>query len=182
MKIVDEKGKLFGKINLIDLLAIIILVAAVVLLAARFLAPSGPAGKSETAKLTYTVQAQAVDQATYDQVLRFLAEGEGKDQLMANGELVDGAYVVGVEATPHINYNTDANGQTVVAIEDYDNGRLDLLFTVEAQVEDATTSLVGTQEVRVAKSHILKTTHFEFPYTLVQSCTWDNGTSGQQGA
>ena len=40
MKIVDEKGKLFGKINLIDFLALVLVVAALVLMAVRFLLPA----------------------------------------------------------------------------------------------------------------------------------------------
>ena len=32
MKLVDEKGKLFGKLNIVDLLVIIVIVAAAVLL------------------------------------------------------------------------------------------------------------------------------------------------------
>ena len=32
---------------------------------------------------------------------------------------------------------------------------------------------VGTQEVRVGKGHILKTTHFEFNYGVIQTCEWE---------
>lgn len=170
MKIVDEKGKLFGKINVIDLLVVLVLVAAVIFLAVRFLG-GGSNVVDQTTKITYTTTATSVEQATYDEVLRHLAEAGGKDQLMANGELVDG-YVVKAEAVPHVNYSTDAQGNVVRSVEDYDGGRLDVTFTVEANVADPIATKVGTQEVRVAKNHILKTVHFEFPYTTVMTCDW----------
>ncbi len=172
MKITDEKGKLFGKINLIDLLVLVLVAAALILLAVRFLLPSGN-GPAAAAKLTYTAQVQGVDQATYDEVMRQMENAGGKDQLMANGELVDGAYVTKVEATPHVGYNVNELGEVVRDVEDFDGGRWDLLFTVEADVADVVTNKVGTQEVRVAKSHILKTAHFEFGYSLIMSCDWE---------
>lgn len=172
MKIVDEKGKLFGKLNLIDFLALVILAVALIFLAARFLLPSGSSSIGGSTKLVYTAQVQTVDQPTYQEVLRFLEQGGGRDQLMANGELLD-AYVTGVVAEPHVNYSPNDLGTVVRYVEDFDGGRLDLTFTVEANVADPVTSKVGTQEVRVAKSHILKTTHFEFPYSVIMTCDWE---------
>ncbi len=172
MKIVDEKGKLFGKINLIDLLALVLVAAALILLAVRFLRPAGDDPVSGTTKLIYTAQVQSVDQATYDEVMRQMENAGGKDQLMANGELLD-AYVTKVEAAPHVGYSVDAAGNVLRIVEDFEGGRFDLTFTVEANVPDAVTNKVGTQEVRVAKSHILKTTHFEFPYSIIMTCDWE---------
>lgn len=172
MKIIDEKGKLFGKINLIDLLALVLIVAALVLLAVRFLLPSGSDPINGATKLTYTAQVQSVDQATYEEVMRQMENAGGRDQLMANGELLD-AYVTKVEAVPHVGYNTNAAGEVVRDVEDFEGGRLDLTFTVEANVADVVTNKVGTQEVRVAKSHILKTAHFEFSYSLIMTCDWE---------
>lgn len=173
MKIIDEKGKLFGKINVIDLLVLVLIVAALILVAARFLAPSGSNVIDSTTKLTYTTQVSGVDQSIYDEVQRQMSDAGGKDQLMADGKLVD-AYITGVEATPHVNYSVDAQGNVVRSVEDYDGGRLDLTFTVEANVADPITNKVGTQEVRVAKPHILKTTHFEFTYSTILTCDWQD--------
>lgn len=171
MKIVDEKGKLFGKLNIIDLLAILVLVAAVIFAAARFLGPSVDDSAASGAKLTYTTMVGAVEPAVYDEVLRQIEAAGGRDQLMANGEMVD-AYVVDVEAVPHVNYSADAAGNIVRSEEDFPDGRLDVTFTIEANVPDVTTNLVGTQEVRVGKTHIVKTTHFEFGYSVIASCDW----------
>lgn len=171
MKIVDEKGKLFGKLNVIDFLAIVVLIAAVIFVAVRFLLPKEGDSMGATTKLTYTVQVNGIDQPTYEEVMRHMAANEGRDQLMANGEMVD-AYVTNVEATPHVNYATDAQGAVVRTVEDYADGRLDLTFTIEANVDNPTVNKVGTQEVRVGKSHIVKTVHFEFTYGTIMTCDW----------
>lgn len=172
MKIIDEKGKLFGKINLIDLLVVVILIAAVLFLALRFVKGSSTDPVSSPTKLTYTTQVSGVSPELYAEVQRQLDNAGGRDQLMANGDLVD-AYITGVTATPHVNLQPDANGVITSSVEQGDRARLDLVFTVEANVANPTTNTVGTQEVRVGKSHILKTTHIEFSYGVILTCDWE---------
>ena len=60
MKLVDEKGKLFGKLNIVDLLVIIVIVAAAVLLAFKLLGGSGGVGAA-VPQVTYTVRVMEVD-------------------------------------------------------------------------------------------------------------------------
>lgn len=172
MKIIDEKGKLFGKINLIDLLVVLVLIAAILFLAVRFTrgGDADPVGSST--KLNYTVLVTGISPDVYAEVQRQLANAGGADQLMANGEMVS-AYVTGVTAAPHINFQPDANGVVIASEEQGDDARLDLTFTVEATVPDPTVNLVGTQEIRVGKTHILKTTHFEFSYGSILTCDWE---------
>lgn len=57
---VDEKGKLFGKLNIVDLLVIIVIVAAAVLLAFKLLGGSGGVGAA-VPQVTYTVRVMEVD-------------------------------------------------------------------------------------------------------------------------
>ncbi len=171
MKIVDEKGKLFGKINLIDLLVVIVLIAAVLFLAVRLTKGSDGNPVNSSTKLTYTTLVSNVTPEVYAEVQRQLATAGGKDQLMASGDLLDG-YVTKVESRPHMNYQPDANGAVVPSEETGDNARLDLIFTVEVNVVNPIVNEVGTQEVRVGKTHILKTTHFEFSYGTVLTCDW----------
>lgn len=172
MKIIDEKGKLFGKLNLIDLLVVLILVAALLFLAVRFIKGSDANPVNSSTKLTYTTLVTNVTPETYVEVQRQLAAAGGRDQLMASGELLDG-YVTGVTATPHVNYQPDANGVVTASEEKGEKARLDLIFTAEVNVPNPIVNEVGTQEVRVGKTHILKTTHFEFSYGTVLTCDWD---------
>lgn len=171
MKIVDEKGKLFGKLNLIDLLVVVVLIAALLFLALRVTRGDGANPVNASTKLTYTTLVTAVNPQVYEEVQRQLAAAGGRDQLMASGDLLD-AYVTGVTAAPHVNYQPDANGVVTSSVETGDDARLDLTFTVEANVPNPIVNEVGTQEVRVGKTHILKTTHFEFTYGTVLTCNW----------
>jgi hypothetical protein len=97
-------------------------------------------------------------------------QNELPSQLMASGELLDG-YVTKVEATPaeEDEYSiSESNGVTTISRED--SGEYDLVFTIEATVEDNVTSELGTQEIRVGKSHIVKTTTFELEGGTILTC------------
>lgn len=170
MKIIDEKGKLFGKLNLIDLLVVVVLIAALLFLALRFTGGRANPIASST-KLTYTAMVPNITPDVYAEIQRQLDNNGGRDQLMASGNLVDG-YVTGVTATPHINYQPDDNGVVTASVEQGDNARLDLVFTIEANVVNPTVNEVGTQEVRVGKTHIVKTVHFELNYGTILTCDW----------
>ena len=177
MKLVDEKGKLFGKINIIDLLVLVVIILALGFAALRLRGGEAANPVTNLTKLTYTVKVGPLDDNTYREVLRQLEATKGEDgkyhdQLMADGAPQDG-YITGLVAEPHKTYETDSEGQIVPSVEDpYQGGRWDLIFTVEANVPSTVTNKVGTQEVRVGKSHILKTTHIEFQYSTIQTCDW----------
>ena len=139
MKIIDEKGRLFGKLNLIDLL-VIVLILAVVFVAVWKLGGSkaAEAATSEKHELKYTVLFEDVPADVCD----FAAAQEGA-QLTNSGKLID-AYIVSAAA------------------EQAENGHFTLRVTVSA---DATYSgyvyKVGSQEVRVGYEYIVKTSEFE---------------------
>ena len=85
-------------------------------------------------------------------------------ELKDNG---DGTYTI----TLSVQGYTDESSETVELPADKD--LLDLTFTVEATVPDAATNELGTQEVRIGKSHNLKTTHFEFASGIITGCEWE---------
>ncbi|MEG2420919.1 MAG: DUF4330 domain-containing protein [Oscillospiraceae bacterium] len=170
MKMVDEKGKLFGKINIIDLLILILLVAALALVGWKIIGNRNMANIGETTKITYVARVNGVEKTIADEVLKYVDKASGKkDQLMANGEMLD-AYVTDVTTVPHLNYNTDAQGNVVIVSDQGPDAREDLFFTVEAEVENPIVNKVGTQEVRTGKNHIVKTANFEFGYSIIYSC------------
>ncbi|MEG1241177.1 MAG: DUF4330 domain-containing protein [Oscillospiraceae bacterium] len=169
MKVVDEKGKLFGKINIIDLLVIILVIAAIALVGWKVIGNRGGVIGTTTG-ITYVAVAPEVAPEVYEEICTYVNRAEGKkDQLMANGDLLNG-YVVDVTAAPHVNYEPDAAGKVTASIEEGPNARLDLTFTIEAQVANPTVNKIGTQEVRVGKGHIVKTAHFELEKSQIISC------------
>ena len=100
MKVVDEKGKLFGKLNIIDLLVVVLLIVAVALVATKLLGKDS-AGSVGTTVLTYTVKVEGVDPQVYEGVRDYIPSDGTGDQLMANGEMVD-AWVVEVTSEPYV--------------------------------------------------------------------------------
>lgn len=177
MKVVDEKGKLFGKLNLIDLLVIILIIAAAVVVGVKVLG-GGSEGSASGTKLTYTVRVTAQSTELADRVAEYVDTATGKrDQLMAGGNLLD-AYVVDYWTEP-TQYNRMNDG----TVEIYDGtaaeeaGLVDICFVIEAYVGSTVTNEVGTQEVRLGKTHIVKTTHLEFSNGTIESCTWEQKTA-----
>lgn len=169
---IDEKGRLFGKINIVDLLVILVIVIAAVVLGMKFLKPggSGAVGGSVTKHhVEYTVLVENVQPAVYESIKNNYIPST----LMASGELLDGQ-VTGVEAKPHGgDVSVSTSGDTVAFTTD--KGLLDLTFTVECNVANPITTEIGTQEVRVGKSHILKTDKFELN-GVVLACEWTEVT------
>ena len=164
MKVIDEKGRLFGKLNIVDLLVIILIVAVAVVLGMKFLGGNGGTVGETAPAIRYTVRVTQADPASYEYVCRYVDKEAGlKDQLMASGKLLNG-YVVDVTAQPHEPLATDVTG----------GDTLDLTFTIEAVPADRLTGTVGTQEVRIGKDeHIVKTAHFEFMEGVVLTVDWE---------
>lgn len=103
--IIDEKGKLFGKINLIDLLIIVVVIAAVGVLGYKFLAPKATGGN---------VQSVAEVKYFIEEVSDFVAdEVKVGDKLMDESKNVELGVVTNVEYGDAVSYGTDANGKWV---------------------------------------------------------------------
>ena len=58
----------------------------------------------------------------------------------------------------------------------------DLTFTVEAYVLNNIKTELGSQEVRVGKTHIVKTTHYELNGGVILTCQWKEGTGADNAA
>lgn len=172
MKVIDEKGRLFGKLNVIDLLALLLVAAVAVLLVVRMAKgrSSGlPTSDKDPVTIVYTVTVPNVQPESYEVVRRFVDKSAGKtDQLMTGTQLLSG-YVTDCVAVPHISYTTDANGQVSAVPSSGEDKRLDLTFTLEATVTNTVTNAVGSQEVRVGNSQYVKTAHFDFYGTILDA-------------
>lgn len=158
MSVIDKKGRIFGKLNIIDLIVILLIIAAVAVLGSKLASPGSDAD-GEGQQVVYTVLVRNVAPEVYEDI-----KGMLPSQLYAEDELQNG-YVTKVEATP---VETDVYG--TVDIARGVPGNLDLVFTIEATVEDNVSSKLGSQEIRVGKYHIVKTTEFELDYGTILTC------------
>ena len=163
---IDEKGRLFGKINIVDLLVILVIVVAAAVLGVKFLGPNSTvAVNPKTTQVTYKVLVESVQPEVYENIQQYIPS-----TLMASGELLDGQ-VIAVEAKPHTtNATVSASGDMLLVSTD--KGLLDLTFTVQCNVVNTITSEIGTQEVRLGKSHIVKTDKFEMSSGTITYCVW----------
>jgi len=160
MSIIDKKGKLFGKINIIDLVAVILIVAVVGLLGTKLLGGGSDELGGSGQSVVYTVKADGVD----EEVVHFIQKEleKGPSQLVASGELQNG-YVTKMEAT--LSEKTylavrEIPTADLTALDSTIAGTYDVVFTVEATIQDSPSSKLGTQEIRAGMTHVLKTTTF----------------------
>lgn len=198
MKLFDEKGKLFGKINIIDLLVILVVAAALIVVGVKVLggnkADQPPSSSTDSSgnsaqtadpestpvlpvksKLTYTVRVTAQHKEIAEHLAEYIDFTAGKkDQIMHSGVMIEDAYVVDFWTEP-CRYNVTSDGavEMIAAAEAEAAGLVDLCFVVESVVPDAITSKVGVIEVRIGKEHILKTAHLEFVDGVVVDCQWE---------
>ena len=154
MKIIDEKGRLFGKINLIDLLVIILVVAVVAAVGWKVVGKKAAASVSNNShEITYTVlfEDQPVEIAEF-------AETQIGAQLVNNAKIVP-AEIVSCDAVSSI--------RTL--------GHVDLSITIRATATFSSNVWnVGSQEVRVGYEYILKTSEFELT-GIISGMEADNG-------
>jgi hypothetical protein len=170
MSIIDEKGKMFGKLNIIDLLVILLAVVLIAFVGFKLIGKGGGGSAAGTSALiTYTVEVRGVEPEVYKSICDFVnLDQNKKDQLVSDAKLVSDAYVINVTSTPYISYAEDA----LKAGGSNDN-RLTLVFTIQAKVADTNANKVGSQEVRIGNTHILKTAHIELDTGVIQSCVWN---------
>ena len=170
---IDEKGRLFGKINIVDLIVILVIVIAAVVVGMKFLGGSGNSviNPAKT-PVRYTVLVEGVEPEVYENIQRYIP-----GQLMASGEMLDGYVtdVTPVEGREHTATVDTTEGALEIPVN---NGKLDLIFTIECNVVNPITTEIGTQEVRIGKSHIVKTDRFEMATGTIIACEWDDGTEG----
>ena len=139
MKIIDEKGRLFGKLHLLDLLVIVLVLA--VIFAVVWKLGAGKAAENASAQ-SYGVDFTVVVDDVHEEVGRFAETQVGK-QLTNSGKLLD-ATLIGCEYEPQ------------------DDGKYTLYLSVEgtASMSEMVYKL-GPQDVRVGFEYIVKTSSFE---------------------
>jgi len=154
----EEKKRRVGKFNIVDIIIVVILLAGGAFLGMKLLGGGGDVVGTST-RIEYTVLVPDVNPEACKNIMA-IQEKLGQVQLMANGALVDG-YVTDVTYGPHITHEPNAEGIIVTAVEEGENAHVDMTFTIEAAVSSTVTYKVGTQEVRVGKGHIVKTSEYE---------------------
>ncbi len=133
---IDEKGRLFGKLNLLDLFLIILFVA-IAIFACLFL--SGNSGSNSTVPVSYVVEIQNKEEAYFDHVIIGETVSDG----------ITGAYlgtISGFEKKP-AQVIAQANDKLVIANPE---GRFDGYITISADATEAYPDLVlGGEPIKI---------------------------------
>jgi len=156
LKVLDEKGRLFGKINLVDFAVVVGIVLVVGAVGWKLMGDkvtSAAQGFADTPVLRYEVVCYNINPEIAE-----YAESHVDTQLMSNGDMLN-ATIVDATVKPSYAVALDADGN---AVQIEDPSMRTVHFTIEAKVAPtANAYAVGSQEIRVGKTHIVKTVLLE---------------------
>ncbi|NCB50908.1 MAG: DUF4330 domain-containing protein [Clostridia bacterium] len=106
---IDEKGRLFGKVNLIDLIIVIIIIAALVFLGVKFLGPESTAANTQKAVVSFY----------YEECPNYVADQlKAGDSVWDSGDNVTIGTVKDWTTADSVTYLLDDNGNTVQTSKD----------------------------------------------------------------
>ncbi len=155
MKIVNEKGKLFGIINVVDLIILIVLVLVVGAIAWQLVGNKVKDAVSDQAELTAVVAIAGSHPSLVEEVLRQDLVGE---KMVSGNQYLD-AYVSNVEIVDYIMQIPNSEG---VIVDATDPTQKTILIEIKTQVAaDTSSPKIGSQEIRTGKTFIIKTQTFE---------------------
>ncbi len=157
----EQKAKRIGKFNVIDIIAVVLILAVVVFAGYKLMNRGGGETQAEKVKVTYQVKAEGVPVELYENTKKHLPS-----KMMASGAYVGGE-IVDVEKGPY--YVLGPDGQWVE-----DPYHVNLIFTAETEVAGGGIMLskVGEQEIRVGKQHIIKSEFVEVMDTIIIDVQW----------
>ena len=151
MKIINEKGKLFGLINIVDLLVLIAAVAVAAGVGYKLFAPQIKESVQPQVELTAIVRVRGATPF-------LVTEVERNSQLVSGNSYVNGT-IEDMKIEDYAQQVTTADGRIVTAV---DPDKKDIVFTIKTTVPKGTaTPSIGTQEVRAGRTFIVKTNDFE---------------------
>ncbi len=152
MKIINEKGKLFGIINVIDLVILICILLVVVAEVYKFAAPAATEAIAPKSDMYVTMRVRGAMDYLDEEAKRHLTPGT---RLIAGSNYIADAEVVSVESVPYLSAASTDNGKFVTA---NDPQKTDLLIKVRAKQAKTDPILkIGTQEIRIGRGFIFKT-------------------------
>ncbi len=149
MKIIDDKGKLFGLINIIDFLVAVLVVLVIAGVAYKIRTPAA----TGEVKL---VEVQVMVPCVRPELIGVISVGDP----MVAGNSYTNVKVKSVEIKPALLVNSDSKGKRVMVTDPY---LKDVYVTVEGTTTlSSATITLGGQEIRVGKDYYVKSLDYEF--------------------
>ncbi len=161
MKIINEKGKLFGIINVVDLLVLLAALAVAAGVGYKLFAPRIQEASSPLVDMTVVVRVRGVMPYLSAELERSSPVGK---RMVAGSDYIDGD-IVDMQFEEYTQIVATDDGRLV---ETSDGLRKDVIFTIKSKVrKDTPTPKIGTQEVRAGRTFIVKTNDFETTGSIV---------------
>lgn len=157
MRIINEKGKLFGLINIVDLFILIALVAVVCGIGWKLFAPTVKAATSPQVEMTTVLRVRGATPFLVEELERKGNDQVGKELVSGNDYVA--ATIESLTIEDYVQQVTTADGRITNAL---DPSKKDIVIVVKSKVAEGTpTPKIGTQEVRAGRTFIIKTNNFE---------------------
>jgi len=158
LKLIDKKGRIFGKINILDFIAIIVMVALMLLIFMKVFNKQLSDLTAQKEMVTVQVKTEVVGDKGYFDVIKVGDKlGEGKKYL--DGSVID------VELLPVEVANLDEEGNTVVS-EDPLQQKAVVTFEATVPYEDYCYKL-GSQELRQGKTIFLESDLYKYKAQII---------------
>ncbi len=155
MKIINEKGKLFGIINVVDLLVLVAAIAVVAGVGYKLFASQIHEVTAQQVDMTVTVRVRGATPFLVEEIERNSQVGKQ----IVSGNSFTSATITDMTMEPYSQQVTTADGRIVVAT---DPQKMDLIFTIQTTIPKGTAApAIGTQEIRAGRTMIVKTNDFE---------------------
>ena len=151
-KIVNEKGKLFGIINLVDLIIVVAVLAACLVIVSKLFGNVTSTTEKITVKMDIVGCNDVQLAEIQTQVGQQLVSGTGYDS---------GCYITEVTYEPYVVYTTDDNGEMHKTTHP-EYHTVHVVVTADITISAVSPiSKIGTQEVRAGRTFTLKTRYVE---------------------
>lgn len=160
MKLIDEKGKLFGLVNVVDVIVVVAIIAVAGAIGVRLLGSRVTEVISEKTECFAEVAIVGAAPRIYEEVLRQELPGQ---RLVSGNEYLN-ATVVDVWLEDYVMQIPTADGRIVDAMDPTKKTIIVLLQTTVAK--DTPSPKIGSQELRSGRTYIVKTQTFESSGTI----------------
>lgn len=162
MKLIDEKGRLFGKVNLIDFVVVILVLLLVAAVGYKVLSPRMASSPTAQGEVTAVVKVTSRSNTVVSQV----KEGQ---TLISNNDYVPNATIEDVKAVPSDYITQDSQGK--VHLEKHPTLK-DIYITIKVKTNtNVPVYKVGIQDLDVGKKFTVKTQTIEMDGTVEQITT-----------
>ena len=155
MKIINEKGKLFGIMNVVDLVVLLGVVCVFGAIICQLLGDRVNDALSEQTEMTLVVSIAGSHPDLVEEITRQDLVGE---KLVTGNQYLD-AYISDVWLEDYVMQLETADGRLVDAV---DPTKKDIMIEIKSTVaKDTASPKIGSQEVRAGRTYIVKTQTFE---------------------